>query len=356
MPPARRSTRAAPTSASRESAKPYTRTNTRRSGSPSAQSPAASVSRTPPGGKNSLKLTVKAAPSKLRQAISGSQLPPNPYTDEASESDATPKPSSRTARATRNPRTVVEQDSDEDEDDDEDAEGLTDDEDADGEEVDQELLANEDSQDDAEGEDEDMDDIPVRHPPPPIIKHQKASGKSKDAIVVAAPSTGPLKSVEAKELDDDDELSELESGDEMELGEGEEEEEAGEEDDDLSGSDIDGSRSATPDISKLTRRQRGVLEEEENAGLLALSNEAQKKKMLSVEEHAMRRQEMARRRKNLSEKRNEEEKVGCQRRTSICKTYTDSSTRWKQSTSFSASKPLKGEQGLRSSPPNKLLT
>ena len=111
MPPARRSTRAAPTSASRESAKPYTRTNTRRSGSPSAQSPAASVSRTPPGGKNSLKLTVKAAPSKLRQAISGSQLPPNPYTDEASESDATPKPSSRTARATRNPRTVVEQDS-----------------------------------------------------------------------------------------------------------------------------------------------------------------------------------------------------------------------------------------------------
>ena len=122
MPPARRSTRAAPTSAARESAKPYTRTNTRRSGSPSAQSPAASVSRTPPGGKNSLKLTVKAAPSKLRQAISGSQLPPNPYTDEASESDATPKPSSRTARATRNPRTVVEQDSDEDEDDDEDAE------------------------------------------------------------------------------------------------------------------------------------------------------------------------------------------------------------------------------------------
>jgi len=37
--------------------------------------------------------------------------------------------------------------------------------------------------------------------------------------------------------------------------------------------------------------------------------EAQKKKHLTAEEHAMRRAEMARRRKNLSEKRNEEEKV-----------------------------------------------
>jgi Ino eighty subunit 2 len=315
MPPTRRSTRAPPTSTARESSKPYSRTNTRRSGSPSSNpTPSATLSRTPPpGGKNSLKLTVKAAPSKLRQAISGSQLPPNPYTDEASESDATPKPTARTARATRNPRTVVEQDSDEDdEDDDEDAEGEDDDDDddADGEEVDQELLANEDSQEDAEGEeDDDMDDVPDSHPPPPVIKQQKIPGKSKANVTVSAPAAGPLKSVEAKELeDDDDELSDLESGDEMELGEGEEEEDIGDEDDDLSGSDIDGSRSATPDPSKLTRRQRGVFEEE-NVGLLALSNEAQKKKLLSVEEHAMRRQEMARRRKNLSEKRNEEEKV-----------------------------------------------
>lgn len=312
MPPTRRSTRAPPTSAARESAQPYTRTNTRRSGSPSQQIPSATLSRTPPpGGKNSLKLTVKAAPSKLRQAISGSQLPPNPYTDEASESDATPKPSARTARATRNPRTVVEQDSDEDDDEDEDAEGEDDDEDAEGEEVDQELLANEDSQDDAEGEDDDMDDMPDTHPPPPVIKQQKLPGKSKANVTVSAPAAGPLKSVEAKELDDaddDEELSDLESGDEIELGDGDEEEEVGDEDDDLSGSDIDGSRSGTPDPSKLTRRQRGLFEEE-NVGLLALSNEAQKKKLLSVEEHAMRRQEMARRRKNLSEKRNEEEKV-----------------------------------------------
>lgn len=311
MPPARRSTRAPPTSVARESIKPYTRTNTRYSGSSSNQPPSASLSRTSPaGGKDPLKLTVKAAPSKLRQAVSGSQLPPNPYTDDASESDATPKPAARSARATRNPRTVVEQDSDED-DEDEDAEGEDDDEeDADGEEVDQELLANEDSQDDAEGEDDDMEDIQDSHPPPPVIKQQKVPGKSKANVTVSAPAAGPLKSVEAKELEDadDDELSDLESGDEIELGDGEEEEDIGDDDDDLSGSDIDNSRSATPDITKLTRRQRGVYEEE-NVGLLALSNEAQKKKMLSVEEHAMRRQEMARRRKNLSEKRNEEEKV-----------------------------------------------
>jgi Ino eighty subunit 2 len=43
--------------------------------------------------------------------------------------------------------------------------------------------------------------------------------------------------------------------------------------------------------------------------LLILTSEAQKKKHLTAEEHAMRRAEMARRRKNLSEKRNEEEKV-----------------------------------------------
>ena len=74
-------------------------------------------------------------------------------------------------------------------------------------------------------------------------------------------------------------------------------------------SDEDMSRDQTPDMSKLTRRQRAVLEQEEDGSLLALSNEAQKKKHLTAEEHAMRRAEMARRRKNLSEKRNEEEKV-----------------------------------------------
>ena len=94
----------------------------------------------------------------------------------------------------------------------------------------------------------------------------------------------------------------------------------GEEDDDMgvtpSGdmdedmdSDEDASRDQTPDVTKMTKRQRALINEEGDGALLALSNEAQKKKHLTAEEHAMRRAEMARRRKNLSEKRNEEEKV-----------------------------------------------
>jgi Ino eighty subunit 2 len=74
-------------------------------------------------------------------------------------------------------------------------------------------------------------------------------------------------------------------------------------------SDEDASRDQTPDVTKMTKRQRALINEEGNGALLALSNEAQKKKHLTAEEHAMRRAEMARRRKNLSEKRNEEEKV-----------------------------------------------
>ncbi|KAK5111570.1 hypothetical protein LTR62_004866 [Meristemomyces frigidus] len=279
-----------------------------RLGSGSTAKPSASVDRLSTGTKPGLRLTVKAPPSKLRQATSSSQqslIPPNPYIDGLSDSDATPAPASRTARSTRNPRAVIEPDS---EDNDEDAEA----EDEDMEDVDQEILANEDDEDeddDAEGEDEEMDD----HPPPPIIKQFITQTGRPDVKVTAPPTSGPLKSVEAKELDDEDddeELSELEEADENEieeveadeLGEDEDLDASGEEDDDLS-------RSGTPDLTKLTRRQRGRYEEEGDASLMALSNEALKKKHLTAEEHAMRRAEMARRRKNLSDKKNEEEKL-----------------------------------------------
>ena len=151
-----------------------------------------------------------------------------------------------------------------------------------------------------------MDDAEqAQHPPPPIIKQERSNGKAKPSVTVTAPPEGPLQSVEDKEMEDEDdeELSELDSNDEG-LGEGEGEDE----EEDTSNSDDDNSRSATPDLSKLTRRQRGYFEDND-ASLMALSNEAQKKKHLTAEEHAMRRAEMARRRKNLSEKRNEEEKV-----------------------------------------------
>ncbi|KAK5164142.1 uncharacterized protein LTR77_010233 [Saxophila tyrrhenica] len=297
MPPARRSTR----TSSSSNAAPYSRTNRR--ASPSSSRPSASIAR-PANGKTSLRLTVKAAPSKLRQATSGSApIPPNPYADNPSESDATPAPATRTARTTRNPRTVVEPESDEDEDEDAAGENERQDRDEDMEDVDQEILANEDSEDDdedAEGEDdeEDVDD----HPPPPIIKQNHPSGQVKPNVTVTAPQEGPMKSVEDKEMDDDDEeLSELDSNEDAEGEEDEEEDDSDE--------DEDNSRSATPDLSKLTRRQRGVYEEEPESSLMALSNEAQKKKHLTDAEQDMRRQEMARRRKNLSEKRNEEEKM-----------------------------------------------
>ena len=308
MPPFRRSARTASSTAARESAHPYTRAN--RQISPGSSRPSASIAR-PANGKTSLRLTVKAPPSKLRQATSGSQvsapIPPNPYAD-PSESDATPAPGARTARATRNPRTVVEPESEEDEEEDDAEEEEEQEEDGEeAEDVDQELLANEDSEEDAEAEDDDedeeMEDAEDEHPPPPIIKQQTLPGKTKPNVTVTAPPEGPLQSVEAKEMDDeeDEELSELDSNENDE--EDEEEDSSGDDDDE------DNSRAATPDLSKLTRRQRGFYDETAEAGLMALSNEAQKKKHLTAEEHAMRRAEMARRRKNLSEKRNEEEKV-----------------------------------------------
>jgi len=296
-------------------------------------------------------LTVKSAPSKLRQAVGTDDLPPNPYA-----ADDTPEPPVRTSRSTRNQRTIVEADSDEEPDEQEEDEDEDDEEeeDEDGEgDIDAELLANEDSEDDAEGE-EDADgdlDMDEPHPPPPVIKTNPKTptnkGKHKDTIKVAAPSAGTLKSVEAKEEeeeeeeeeeDDDEELSELESDDN--LGEDDEEEDQEE------GSDLDNDDdgSGTPDLAKLTRRQRAAYEEGLTGSLMALSNEAQKKKHLTAEEHAMRRLEMARRRKNLSEKRNEEEKVlqTCRIRGSIL-----TGLRWTLSTSFSRSPRRSDGPGLK---------
>lgn len=328
MPPARRSARTVSSIAARESAQPYTRANTR--SSPGSQRPSASIAA---NGKTSLRLTVKAPPSKLRQATSGSSIPPNPYADNPSESDTTPAP--RVARSTRNPRTVVDPDSDEV---DEDAEGEEEDEDVD-EDMDQESLNHEDSEEDAEGEDEDEDELQQDHPPPPVIKQDRPNGKAKPNVTVTAPPEGPLKSVEAKEMEDDDD------DDEDELSELPDEEDVEELSELSSDSDDENSRSATPDLTKLTKRQRGAYDEAPETSLMALSNEAQKKKHLTAEEHAMRRAEMARRRKNLSEKRNEEEKV-CRRVFSrLCS--TDSEPRWTQSINCSVSQRQNVERGRR---------
>lgn len=271
----------------------------------------------------SIRLTVKAPPSKLRQAISGSDLPPNPYQDDL-ESD-TPDPPPRPSRTTRNPRTVVEPESDEEEEDDEDddlEDASQDDDDADGNDLSENEDDGDDDDDEEDNDDDDMDtDDP--HPAPPVIaaipsKTAKASSKQSDTITVAVPPiSNTLKSVEAKEMDDDDdddELSELEDEEEIEDEEDQDQDQdqdqEQDQDSDLDDDDDDETRDGTPDLSKLTRRQRAAYDDSlEQGGLMALSNEAQKKKHLTAEEISMRRAEMARRRKNLSEKRNEEEKV-----------------------------------------------
>lgn len=232
-------------------------------------------------------------------------------------------------RASRNSRVVREVDSDdedEDEDDEDEPEAmdLDEDEEEDEEDEDEDAEGEEDDDVDAEGEeDEDMEDLP---PPAPRIV---VSSKEKVPINPVVNTAGQ-DSVEAKEIsmvddDDDEELSELDSdleGDE-EDAEGEDEDAEGEEDeeeetvaqigdedeDEDMDSDDDTPGSETPDLSKMTRRQRARVAEDSDGALMALSNEAQKKKHLTAEEHAMRRAEMARRRKNLSEKRNEEEKM-----------------------------------------------
>lgn len=171
---------------------------------------------------------------------------------------------------------VVESESDEEEDDAEE-----------DDEVEEEDAMDVDDDEDAEGEDDD-EDMSGQPPPRPIIKANKPASTGK-SIITAKPASArkEVRPVETKEMasdDSDEELSELGSDmeDETMMGMGEEdaegdeeevevEEEDDEEDED---SDLDtpggGSRASTPDLSKLTRRQRARLEEGGSGHLLAL--------------------------------------------------------------------------------------
>ena len=171
---------------------------------------------------------------------------------------------------------------------------------------------------DIDMEDDDADDgLPLGHRPAPILK-VNGPAPPKPTVMVTPAQDSKIKSVEAKEMemeddDDDEELSDLDSNEEEE--EQEEEDAEGEEVDEMEEDgdrslDEEGSRASTPDISKMTKRQRSRFEQvETNTDFLQLPMEPQIKKHLTAEEQVMRRSEMARRRKNLSEKRNEEEKM-----------------------------------------------
>ncbi|KAJ8060035.1 hypothetical protein OCU04_011645 [Sclerotinia nivalis] len=277
----------------------------------------ATVSRgpAPPQSKSpeSMRLTVKTSSSKLREAtrsspITGPSVMVNSRDQFVGGEILEGKRNRKVGKSY-----VLESESEEDDEEMEDAEGEDD--------------------PDAEGEDDDLDadgdvDMDVQ-PTPPTIQISKASaGKTK--ITVKEPPKVPTATVEQHEMglsDDDDELSELDSdlGEEIEEeeamqsaneedAEGEDEEiEVAAEEDELLDSDDENpaneSRGSTPDLNKLTRRQRARFDDAASGYLMALPDEVQVKKHLTAEEHAMRRAEMARRRKNLSEKRNEEEKV-----------------------------------------------
>lgn len=311
MPPRQLRTRApaAPLTAPSAAPKP---SSTRPRRGTANQLPATAVIQrsSPEETRQSIHLTVKSSPGKLRQATSGVVTKPGA----GRQNKVAGKRASRSSRVVRE---VDSDDDDEDEDEDEAEEvEAMDVDDEEEEEDEQDAEGDEDEDMDAEGdEDDDIEDSA----PSRIVVTTKQAIPVKPTITINKPQD----SVEAKEMamdddDDDDELSDPDSDMEEEEGEGEDEDAEGEEDDELIAvndddeemdSDEDLSRGQTPDLSKMTKRQRALVEEGSDGGLMALSNEAQKKKHLTAEEHAMRRAEMARRRKNLSEKRNEEEKV-----------------------------------------------
>jgi len=240
----------------------------------------------------SMRLTVKTSSTKLREATrsssSGNSVTVNTR-DPVLGGEIIEGKRARNVRKSY----VLESDSEE-EDEDEEMEDVAD-EDAEGESVEEEDEEDVDAEDDGLG-DEDADgdiDMDVA-PPPPTIKISRAQA-GKQTITARASGRGDTMTVEQKETQeasDDEELSELDSdvgeeGEEEEAmqtgaeedAEGEEEEievEEEVEDDEEDELDSDdetpagGSRASTPDLNKLTKRQRARLEEGGSGHLLAL--------------------------------------------------------------------------------------
>lgn len=272
-----------------------------------------------------MRLTVKTSSSKLREATRSSSSSGNSIV--VNSRDPFLGGEILEGKRPRNVKKSYVIESEESEEEDEGMEDLGD-EDAEGEDDDEDMDAEDDGlgDEDADG-DIDMD-VP---PPPPVIKISKARGGKQTITAKPAPKHN-VATVEQKDIQDgsdDEELSELDSdiGEEVEEeeamqtgneddAEGEDEEIEAEEEPEDEEDEVDSdetpagtSRASTPDLSKLTSRQRARIQEGGSGHLLALPDEVQVKKHLTAEEHAMRRAEMARRRKNLSEKRNEEEKM-----------------------------------------------
>ena len=242
---------------------------------------ARSESRSPESAKKSIHLTVKMPSSKLREATSGKQKNVSVNSRDSFVGGAIVS-GPRGSRAKRS--IVVESESEDDEEEDEevpDDQGMGDDDneeeeeeddDDEAEEDDEEEDEEEEEEEDAEGDSADADvdadgdaemDDGAPLPPPPIIR---MTGPAQQPSVIITPAKDDkAKSVESKEMemeDDDEELSELDSEAEAEDGEEDAEGEIDEMNQDEDGRSLGtGSRASTPDISKMTKRQRSRLDQ-----------------------------------------------------------------------------------------------
>lgn len=235
-------------------------------------------SESPEGAKKAIHLKVKMPSNKLREATSGGR---KGAPDGLETADMITGP--RAKRSTKRSY-VVESESDEAEDEEEEAEEevpiedqigepeVTDededaaaDEEDEEDEPDQDIAADEDEAESAEAdedEDEEMEDASPM-PPPPVVT--KKGPPSKPSLKVTPAQTGKLKSVEAKEMEmeeEDEDLSSIESGEEDAEGEDLDEGDEMDQDDDreIESAGV-GSRGSTPDLSKMTKRQKSRLSE-----------------------------------------------------------------------------------------------
>ena len=237
-------------------------------------------SQSPDNSKKSIRLTVKMPSSKLREATSGGRKNVALNSRDRFE----PAEILSGPRGSRAKRAIVDESpSEEDEmEEDEEAAVPSEEDEEEEEEDDDDEEEGDDAEDleDAEGESDDADangDIhmpdPVQ-PPPPIIR--TTGPPMKPSVTVTPAPTGKLKSVEAKQAqiasadDDDEELSELDSDAEGGEEDAEGEDVVGEDQDmDQDEEDVDsddespamGSRGSTPDVSKMTKRQRSRLDQ-----------------------------------------------------------------------------------------------
>lgn len=268
------------------------------------------TSRSPDDAKKSIRLTVKMPSSKLREATSGS----SPVTAASSRDHFEGGDATNGSRGRAKRSIVVESESEEEEEeeeeedveeeavqsDDEQQEEEDEEQEEDGEEEEEEEEEEEDDVEEAEDEsvdvvagvdadtdadadadgDIDMEDAPIL-PHPPILK---MNGPAQKPSLTITPAQGESDNAAAaavaaaKEMDladdDDEELSELDSENEEEEAEDAEGEDVGEMDEmdqeDEGRSQQAGSRASTPDVSKMTKRQRSRLDQVMGSDFLQL--------------------------------------------------------------------------------------